>query len=70
MVIDAEDDTHRPPSRPSVAWSNDVPLDWYMQMRRRRLMTSLCAILLVLWLLMAAIIGGILLFRYLHRRVI
>jgi len=49
-------------------WNNQPPLEWYLAWRRRRLLTSLCATLLILWLLMAAIVGSILLFRYLHRR--
>jgi len=57
-----------PPSRVSVAWAGDVPSEWYAQMRRRRLLTSLCFTLLVLWLLMAAFIGGVLFYRHLHRR--
>uniref|UniRef100_A0A914WE70 BRICHOS domain-containing protein n=1 Tax=Plectus sambesii TaxID=2011161 RepID=A0A914WE70_9BILA len=57
-----------PPSRVSVAWAGDVPAEWYTHMRRRRLLTSLCFTLLVLWLLMAAFIGGVLFYRHLHRR--
>jgi len=51
-----------------ASWNNQPPLEWYLAWRRRRLLTSLCATLLILWLLMAAIVGSILLFRYLHRR--
>lgn len=56
-----------PPSRVSVAWAGDVPAEWYTHMRRRRLLTSLCFTLLVLWLLMAAFVGGVLFYRHLHR---
>jgi len=56
---------------PTPAWGAEtggLPLDWYAQIRRRRLLSSVCAGLLVLWLLLASVIGGILLFRYIHRR--
>lgn len=42
--------------------------EFYCALRRRRLLTSLCATLLILWLLLAAIAGAILLFKYLHRK--
>lgn len=68
VVSDAETGGFVPPSRVSVAWAGDVPAEWYTHMRRRRCLTSLCFTLLVVWLLMAAFVGGVLFYRHLHRR--
>lgn len=62
-----------PISRPSSAWSAPSAADiqaaeWYRNWRRRRMLTSLCLSLLVLWLMLAALMGGYLLFRHFHRR--
>lgn len=59
-----------PPRSPSIAWGEggNAELLYYRDWRRRRLLTSLCVALLILWLMLAAILGGILLFRHLHRR--
>jgi len=45
------------------------PADLYAHLRRRRVLTSFCFTLLLLWLLMAAFVGGVLFYRHLHRRV-
>jgi hypothetical protein len=42
--------------------------DLYAHLRRRRVLTSFCFTLLLLWLLMAAFVGGVLFYRHLHRR--
>jgi hypothetical protein len=44
------------------------PGDLYAHLRRRRVLTSFCFTLLLLWLLMAAFVGGVLFYRHLHRR--
>lgn len=43
--------------------------DAYRILRRRRLLTTICAIFLAIWLMLAAVIGAIMLFRFLHQRV-
>jgi len=42
--------------------------DTYLAWRRRRLLTTICAAFLFIWLLLSAIIGGVMLYRYMHRR--
>lgn len=37
--------------------------------RRRRFLGGLCVTLLIIWLLLAAVLGGLVAYRYFHRRV-